>query len=187
MSLRKITSMGRLEIIMGCMFSGKSSEIIKIINSYTLLNKKIMAITHSIDTRYNKSAIIVTHDKIKYDCISTSNLLSLKEKDIYKDADVVVIEEAQFFDDLYNFVIYCLKHDNKIVIVAGLDGDYKQEPFGDILKLIPHAERVKKLSALCLLCNDGTLASFTKRKISCESQTFVGSSESYIAVCRKHL
>ena len=88
---------------------------------------------------------------------------------------------------MYSFVTESLITDQKTIIVAGLDGDYKQEPFGDILKLIPHAERVKKLSALCLKCNDGTPASFTKRIISSKLQTLVGSSESYIAVCRKHL
>ena len=178
---------GRIEIIIGCMFSGKSTEIIKIMKRYRILNKKILAISHSIDTRYNKNTPqIITHDKISYDCIHLKELNSLKNTSSYKESDLVVIEEAQFFPDLYNFVINAADIDNKTIVVAGLDGDYKKDPFGDILKLIPHSEKVTKLEALCLKCGDGTPAHFTKRIVEDDNQTLVGSNESYIAVCRKH-
>ena len=178
---------GRIEIIIGCMFSGKSTEIIKIMKRYRMLNKKILAISHSIDTRYNGSTPqIVTHDKISYDCIQLKELLSLHQTQNYKDAELIVIEEAQFFPDLYEFVVNAADVDNKTLVVAGLDGDYKKNPFGDILRLIPHAENVTKLEALCLKCGDGTPAHFTKRIIENDNQTLVGSTESYIAVCRKH-
>ena len=77
---------------------------------------------------------------------------------------------------------------SKHVIVSGLDGDSERKPFGDILRLIPHAEKVSKLSALCLECNDGTEAFFSKRLIyeDMSSQISVGSNDKYIAVCRKH-
>jgi thymidine kinase len=180
-------SLGRIEIIMGCMFSGKSTEIIKIINKYKILNKKIMAITHSIDNRYNSTANIVTHDKLMHKCINSTTLTPLNNTDLYKNADVIVIEEAQFFPDLYKFVINGVEKDKKTLIIAGLDGDYKREPFGDILKLIPHAEKVTKLEALCLICNNGTPAAFTKRIVESTEQTLVGSNDSYVAVCREHL
>jgi len=187
MAQKRPISMGRLEIIMGCMFSGKSTEIIKVINKYKILNKNIMTITHSIDTRYDKDANIVTHDKIMHKCINSETLLALNNTKNYNDADVVLIEEAQFFPDLYKFVVDGVNKDRKTMIVAGLDGDYKQEAFGDILKLIPHAEKITKLDALCLKCNDGTPATFTKRIVSSDKQTLVGSTDSYIAVCRQHL
>lgn len=176
---------GRIEIIMGCMFSGKSSEIIKIIRRYKILNKNILAINNELDNRYDVNKI-VTHDKIAQDCLSTKQLLSVKSTELYKKADVVVIEEAQFFKDLFEFVVSGADIDNKTIIVAGLDGDYKRDPFGDILRLIPHAEKVTKLEALCLKCGDGTPAHFTKRITTEDSQTLVGSSESYVAVCRRH-
>lgn len=178
---------GRIEIIIGCMFSGKSSELIKIMKRYKILKKNILAISHSIDNRYNDSKPkIVTHDKVSYDCLQLNELNIVKDNDNYTNADLIIIEEAQFFSDLFEFVINAADNDNKTVIVAGLDGDYKKEPFGDILRLIPHSEKVTKLEALCLMCGDGTPAHFTKRIIDNDNQTLVGSTESYIAVCRKH-
>lgn len=177
---------GRIEIILGCMFSGKSTELIKLMKKYKILDKQILAINHKIDVRYSEAPKIVTHDNISFDCIFTERLHNLKNDTKYINAHIIVIEEAQFFEDLFSFVINAADIDGKVVIVAGLDGDFKKEPFGDILKLIPHAEKVTKLNALCLLCGDGTPASFTKRIIDNDSQTLVGSSESYIAVCRKH-
>jgi len=179
---------GQINLIIGCMFSGKSTEIIKLMKRYTVLNKKILAINHMLDKRYTKEeeSCIVTHDKLSYNCIFTEKLLTLKDNIRYKEAEILVVEEAQFFGDLFNFVVGAADNDGKIVIVAGLDGDYKKEAFGDILKLIPHAEKVTKLHALCLLCGDGTNASFTKRITDSQTQTLIGSGESYIAVCRKH-
>ena len=110
-----------------------------------------------------------------------------KKNDIrYIKANVIIIEEAQFFSDLFNFVTNAADKDNKEVYVIGLDGDYLRQPFGDIVRLIPHAENIKKLKALCLRCNDGTEACFTKRIVKDNNQELVGSTDSYIAVCRKH-
>jgi thymidine kinase len=84
-------------------------------------------------------------------------------------------------------VVRAIDIDNKHVIVAGLSGDFRREPFGQILELIPLAEQITKLSAFCKLCNDGTPGDFTKRieKESTE-QTLVGNDNYYLAVCRKH-
>ena len=94
---------------------------------------------------------------------SLENLNDIKEKDDYVKADVIFIEEGQFFPDLFRFATTAADLDNKTVYVTGLDGDYKREVFGDICRLIPHAENVTKLKALCGICKDGTLANFTKR------------------------
>ena len=176
---------GSLKIIMGSMFSGKSSEIIRIIKRYKLLNKKIMAINHSIDTRYDEQKI-VSHDNVKMDCLSIDKLMPLIDTEDYKNSDVVVVEEAQFFDDLFNFVTLSADKYDKDVVIAGLDGNFKREPFGDILRLIPHAQSVVKLHALCMKCRDGTKASFTKRITNSEDNILIGTSSEYIPVCRKH-
>ena len=97
---------------------------------------------------------------------------------------MVFIEEAQFFNNLYEFVNKHLI--NKSFVIAGLDGDFKRNPFGDILKLIPLADKVKKLNALCKFCKDGTEAPFTKRLIVSDEIKLVGGSDSYASVCRKH-
>ena len=174
-----------LKIILGPMFSGKSTELIRLIREYRFIEAKIMVIKHSLDdTRYEK-AKLCTHDHQTEECISTNNLFELQKSDSYKEAQVIFIEEAQFFKNLFNFVNKILK-ENKSFIIAGLDGDFKREPFGDILKLIPLAEKVIKLNALCKFCKDGTEAPFTKRLINADIQQLVGGADSYAAVCRKH-
>jgi thymidine kinase len=100
--------------------------------------------------------------------------------------DVIVIDEAQFFTNLKKFVQHAVC-EGKHVIVAGLDGDFKQDVFGEILSLIPIADTITKLYALCMKCRDGTVAPFTKRIISCSEQELVGDHDSYMAVCRKCL
>ena len=179
---------GRIDIIIGSMFSGKSTELIRRINRYKVLGKKILVINHKLDQRYSESSIS-THSNMSLECLSIHKLNDINEDEKYKkeyDAcEVLVIEEAQFFEDLYDVVVKAADVDNKIVIVAGLDGDSNREEFGDILKLIPKCDSVKKLHALCVKCKDGTSASFTKRLVKNNSQIYIGVSE-FIAVCRYH-
>ena len=178
--------MGRIELIIGPMYSGKSSELLKIARRYKTLNKNILLINHVSDIRYGNN-VICTHDNEKTDCLSLSDLNTVLTRPEYLDAHVVIIEEGQFFNDLYSFSLYTANDMDKILIIAGLDGDYKQQLFGDILRLIPHAEKVLKLSALCKECGDGTLAAFTRRITSESDQTLVGGDNIYKAVCRYHL
>ena len=103
----------------------------------------------------------------------------------FKESKVIAIDEAHFFSDLLKFVKYAEKF-NKIIIVSGLDGDYKREPIGDILKLIPLCDDVVKLKALDMVDNDGTEAIFSKRIVDGDQQILVGAQESYIAVSRKN-
>jgi thymidine kinase len=100
--------------------------------------------------------------------------------------DSFFIDEGQFFSDLYDCVLKLVDVHHKHVVVSGLDGDSLRNPFGEILFLIPYADKVKKLSSLCKLCNDGTVAIFTKRLIPHNEQIQVGGSEIYIPLCRKH-
>lgn len=177
---------GRIDIIMGCMFSGKSTEIIRLINRYKALDKKILIVNHSNDIRYKKDSIS-THSNINIDCISINNLDNIKKESKYEyvSKDVIVIEEAQFFNNLYKFVLESAEKDNKIIILAGLDGDSNRNEFGDIIKLIPKCDSVTKLHALCSICKDGTLAPFTKRLVENKDQIFIGIDE-FIPVCRYH-
>ena len=177
---------GSISIIIGCMFSGKSTEIIRLIKRYqNIPSKRLLIINHSSDIRYGES-VISTHNREQISCKSLSCLNIIKETDDYKNSNVIFIEEGQFFEDLYDFSINAADNDNKEVIISGLDGDFKRECFGDICRLIPHAENIKKLNALCAKCQDGTVANFTKRIVSNSDQTLIGSSESYIPVCRFH-
>lgn len=168
------------------MFSGKSTEIIRLINRYKALDKQILIVNHSSDTRY-KNNCISTHSNINVNCISITNLNDLKcdNKYKYNSIDVIVIEEGQFFNGLYEFTMEACEKDNKIIIIAGLDGDSNREEFGDIIKLIPKCDNVTKLHALCSICKDGTLAPFTKRLVENNSQVLIGVNE-FMPVCRYH-
>lgn len=176
--------MGRLDIIMGSMFSGKSTEIIRLINRYKILNKRILALNHSLDNRYQESSIS-THSNLSLKCTSIKEFNEINPT-VYKISDVIVVEEAQFFVGLYNFCQKACDIDDKIVIVSGLDGDSNRIKFGEILDLIPICDSVKKLHALCTVCNDGTKASFTKRHSGVNKDQILIGVKEFSAVCRKH-
>ena len=185
-------NVGYLEIIIGPMFSGKSTEMIRRVKRIMSKNKSIIVIKHSSDTRYSQNSIC-SHDKLKIDCISLQNISDLFDNEGYVtkfiNSKYVAIEEGQFFQDLYNSVNSFVNQHHKHVIICGLDGDYQQQPFGnnDLIRLIPCAENVIKLQGYCQLCEDLVPASFTRRIIDSKEQCVVGGKDSYIPVCRKHL
>ena len=163
------------------MFSGKTSELVRRLKRYEVIGKNILVINSSKDTRCLEH-VLRTHDNMKFDCVKTNNLDELN----YDKVDVIAIDEAQFFVGLRQFVKKALGHD-KTVLLTGLDGDYKQEKIGEILDCIPLADKVFKLSAMCMKCMDGTHGPFTKRIVNSDKVELVGGKEMYMAVCRKHL
>ena len=180
--------LGFLKLIIGPMYAGKSTELIRHIRKYKFLNKSILVINHKINNRYGYEGI-TTHDKDEIkDCLNIENLEEILKdfNDLFLKSDIIIIEELQFFKDAYKYIIEFVEKYNKTVICAGLVADYKRKQFGDILKLIPIADEIKILSALCSICKDGTSAHFSKRIVSENKQNLVGSVESYISVCRKH-
>lgn len=181
---------GKLELILGCMYSGKTTELIRLMNRYKSINNKILAINYKSDTRYGNDNKIYTHNKDGVDALHIDDLKDLSEKPFfqsqYNSAEIIFINEGQFFHNLYEFCIKAVDVDNKTVIVCGLDGDFRREPFGDMLKLIPLADKVTRLTALCKKCNNGTPGIFTLRTINSSEQTLIGGDESYMPVCRKH-
>lgn len=164
-----------LTIITGPMFSGKTTELFKIIETHKLNN---VAVINYIDDNYDEKKM-ATHDGKTMECIRTKYLLNIV-KDFSNYYNIFAINEAQFFDDIYESVIYLLER-NKLVYICGLDGDYKKEPFGDILKLIPHCDKIIKLHAVCECGNN---AIFTKRLTDDEEQIIIGD-KIYKPVCRK--
>lgn len=181
---------GRLELIIGPMYASKSTEVIRRINRYRAKNLNVLVINHSFNNRYG-STNITTHDSTELKCcLILDNLMDIftKYSDRYKEADIIAIEELQFFQDAFQFVTTALDRDHKQIVAAGLIADYKREKFGQILDLIPHAEDIIHLKAYCSLCKDITDGCFTKRicKVADDKQVFVGTTESYITVCRYH-
>ncbi|XP_059451865.1 thymidine kinase a [Corylus avellana] len=177
---------GEVHVIMGPMFAGKTTALLRRIKSEGNNGRNVAMIKSSKDSRYAKDSI-VTHDGVKFPCWVLPDLLSFRQKygdDAYKKLDVIGIDEAQFFEDLYDFCCKAADHDGKTVVIAGLDGDYLRRSFGSVLDVIPLADSVTKLTARCELC--GKKAFFTLRKTK-ETQTeLIGGADVYMPVCRQH-
>ena len=177
---------GYLELIIGPMYAGKSTELIRNINKYKFLNEKMIAINHKINNRYGSEGISTHNNEIYDSCIILDKLTDFESYENFHETKIIIIEELQFFEDAYDTIVrWCDKYDKK-VIAAGLDGDFQRESIGDVLRLIPHANKVSKMNSLCSICKDGTDAPFTRRIVASKNKTLVGSCEVYEAVCRKH-
>lgn len=165
------------------MFSGKSSRILSIVSRYSALNVPILVIKHSADTRYSADEV-ATHDNRRAPCISVTRLENLT-REVLDRFQVIIVEEAQFFQKLVEFVRFTVDVLGKNVFLVGLDGDFNRKPFGEILHCIPMADRVEKLNALCVRCANGKEALFTFRDADDEKQMVVGGSDLYRALCRE--
>ena len=179
--------MGSIEMYIGPMFSGKSSMLIHISNKYKSIGNKILAINNKKDTRYGNGEII-SHDKNSIGCIMVEKLDEILKNEEYKksfiEADIILIEELQFFDDI-TFIINAADIYNKKIVTSGLDGDYLRKPFKSVVELIPHADNVTKLKGFCKYCSDGSPGIYTKRLVSSTSNILVGGDKMYVCVCRK--
>ena len=176
---------GFLELISGPMYSNKTGELIRICGKYKAIGKKILVINHQTDVRYSNNQI-TTHNGLGINAIMTNKLNDLDwHSDRFDSVDMVIIDEAQFFTDLVDWVMKGVNLGIHLV-VAGLMADYNQELFGNMHQLIPKADHILFLKAFCSICRDGTPAPFTKRIKGGDHQVEVGSNGQYIAVCRKH-
>ncbi|CUS82418.1 thymidine kinase [Candidatus Kryptobacter tengchongensis] len=171
---------GWIEVIAGSMFSGKTEELIRRIRRAQIAKLKVAVFKPRIDTRYSTDRI-VSHSDISIPSIVVDNAQQILE--LAKDAQVVGIDEAQFFDmDLVD-VCEKLANDGKRVIVAGLDQDYRGKPFEPMPQLLAIAEYITKTHAICVVC--GNPASKTQRKIKAGERIVVGASDIYEARCRR--
>ena len=179
---------GYLEVITGCMFAGKTEELIRRINTLQFAKKNVLVFKPSIDNRYATDHV-TSHagsQVLSYSIKEATEILDY----INDDVDVVAIDEVQFFG---NDVIYVCEHlalQGIRVMVAGLDMDFRGEPFGVLPDLLTRAEFVTKLTAVCMVC--GSPATRTQRLVNGEPASYhdpiimVGASESYEARCRHH-
>ena len=172
-----------LKIIIGPMFSGKTTELIR---HYQLSrNPKKVIINHSSDKRYNDIPSTTTHNKVSLPAITMINLKDIFEDNTLLNNDEFYIDEGQFYNDLYDVVIKLMDLGKKI-IVCGLDGDFEKKPFGnmDLLKLITYTCDVNKLNANCYKCNEP--AYYTKRLNKNKDQFVVGTDDDYQPSCYNH-
>lgn len=173
---------GYLKIILGPMFSGKTTYLIDKYNELVALKHHPIVINHSLDNRYSNTEV-VAHDGKKIACLNIKNLKDLYNghKDIFSDENkYILINEAQFFDDIVEMVILLVEKYNKYVYISGLDGDFKRNKFGSILDLIPISDEVIKLNAICKCGNN---AGFSRRISNEKEQISIGN-DNYEPVCR---
>lgn len=175
-----------LELIIGPMFSGKSSTLISIARKYKALGVSLIAYKPNLDNRHGDDEFIYTHNCETIHAIRTVKLLEQITSQPFMAAKIILIEEGQFFQDLYEFVILAVEKYQKNIIVAGLDGDRFRKPFGQILDLIPIADRITKLTSFCKSCADGTPALFSYSAASTKDTILVAGSDLYMPLCRNH-
>ncbi len=185
--MREDKNTGWIEVICGSMFSGKSEELIRRVRRVQIAKKKVQVFKPTIDDRYGVQHIS-SHNGTKVEAI---NVVKSKEilETVEPDTEVIAIDEAQFYD--HDIVSICQKFadQGRRVIVAGLDQDFRGEPFGPIPKLLAIAEYVDKLQAICMIC--GNTASRTQRLVNGQPAKYsdptilIGAKESYEARCRK--
>lgn len=178
---------GHVQLFIGPMFSNKSTSMCKQVEKYRIANKLCIIIKYSKDTRYDhlaKMGGIVTHSGQEHSTVPVLYAESLKDvmEDI-SEYEVIGIDEVQFIKDSVE-VVQKLANMGKIVICAGLDGDFRGRPIGCMHELIPIAEKVKKLRAVCMKCCNIT-ASFTARLTAETDVEVIGGADKYAAVCRK--
>ena len=176
---------GYLELIFGPMFSGKTTTLIQKYKQHKLLGHDIIVINYFQDTRYAEQGLY-SHDGLNIDCIQAETLEQVIEHNEKRidNCSVIIINEGQFFSDIFEKVIRWVEQKEKIVYVCGLDSDFKRKKFGNFLELIPFCDNITKLKSLCMKCKNGTRALFSKRITNDESQIVIGS-DNYIPVCRK--
>jgi len=185
-----------LEVIIGPMFAGKSSAILQRVKREQSIGTNSLIVTSCLDTRYTENVNLVkTHDSQVFSAVALGTIKDILELKELQAASLIVIEEAQFFEGLYNIVKVLVEYYKKHVIVVGLDGDSERRPFGEILQLIPLCDKVTKLTALCKKCSANQSpeggpvkrdALFTKCIGGKDGQVCVGGNERYEAVCREH-
>ena len=177
---------GWIEVICGCMFAGKKEELIRRINVLSYARKNILVFKPKIDDRYSTTEI-ASHAGSKVPCIVISEAKEILDHVNY-DTDVVAIDEVQFFDEDVVDICEYLADSGLRVMVAGLDKDFRGEPFGVLPDLLTRAEFVTKLTAVCAKC--GAPATRTQRIINGKPASFndpivlVGAKEAYEPRCR---
>jgi len=180
-------SHGYLYLITGPMFAGKSSKLIRLIRNFKSKNVPVLVLKHSLDTRYDGLHSICSHDKIKEPCQSTDKLDIYLTHPDYLAAQVIVIEEAQFFgEDIVKFCEHAMDVDSKYLIVTGLSGDYKRRPFGFMPQIEALAQGKEMLYAYCHFCDGCVQAPYTAKISGTDETIDVGESDKYKPVCLSH-
>lgn len=179
---------GRVELICGSMFSGKTEELIRRVRRAKIAQQQVQVFKHAIDQRYDVTNI-AAHSGLDFEAIPVGSPAQIAEY-LQPNVTVIGIDEIQFFDESLLSLVETLANRNLRVILAGLDMDFRGEPFGIMPQLLARAEYVDKLHAICMVC--GEEACRTQRLVNGEPAYYddpiilVGASEAYEPRCREH-
>jgi thymidine kinase len=177
--ISQIPNRGWIEMIAGPMFSGKTEELIRRLKRAKIANRKVAIFKPSIDKRYSKDNV-VSHDASSIPSIVVDRAIQIIEH--YDDADVIGIDEVQFFNTAIVDIVQYLALKGKRVIIAGLDMDSSGKPFGPVPALMAVSEYVTKLHAICIHC--GSLATHSFRTSNEEGLILIGEKDKYLPLCR---
>jgi|688.fasta_scaffold248057_2 thymidine kinase len=181
---QKTKKKGYLELILGPMFSGKTSTLKKIYDQCMYCNIPVMVINYSADKRYSNEDVMSTHDKIMIPCIMVNTIAEIIDNygERLSSSEVILINEGQFFSDI-EYVISLVEEMHKRVYICGLDGDFQKNKIGSLFELIPYCDNICKLKSLCSECRDGTPGLFSYRITNEVSQVVIGINN-YKPLCR---
>ena len=179
---------GYLDLILGPMYSGKTDYLLRELNIFAIMGARVLYVNHAFDTRGDafsthnpslNSTGVVSHKKVE----TAEQLL-----DACQEYSIIGIDESQFFSGLKDAVLNLVEKQGKRVLVAGLSGNYKREPFGELLNLIPYCDRLTKLASCCSQCavlKKIKNAHFSYRVTKDEIEVFIGAKNAYVPLCRE--
>ena len=171
---------GWIEVVVGCMFSGKSEELIRRLRRAQIARQRVQIFKPTIDTRFSAQDI-VSHSEMRIESEPVASSRMLLER-VAPDTEVVGVDEGQFFDLELPMICNTLADKGKRVIVAGLDQDYLGKPFEPMPQLLAIAEYITKTHAICMVC--GNPASHTQRLVPSGDRVLLGATGLYEARCR---
>jgi thymidine kinase len=174
-----------LHLILGPMYSGKTSDLIRLADRYKIAKKKVIIVKYLADTRYSKDEL-AAHSGTRVLADASTDRLSLVDFEPY---DVICVDEVQFYPDNKDLIKWADK--GKIVVASGLSGNYLRHQFQGIPELISAADRITHLNSVCMLCNNenGSFSAMRKEQTQIAGKAaeteFIGGQETYVALCRK--
>lgn len=199
------SSTGQLNLIVGPMYAGKSTELLRHIRAHQFLNRKMVVINHAWNMRYNTKGVSTHTGDVYTNCLHATLLQECESNPLFKESEYVFIEELQFFTDAVVVLKRWVNSLGKRVYAAALSGDYRREGFDTITPLYSIADNIHHICAYCTYCGDGTLAPFTFKMMRVDTDTDtavatptstlwsgtksvveVGGKEKYVALCRYH-
>ena len=179
--------LGKITVVCGSMFAGKSEELIRLARRALYAKRKVQVFKPKIDDRYDQT-MVVTHMGVRHEAVAVDNVADLRTK-LDPSANMILIEEAQFFDDSIVDLATEIADRGVEIVLAGLDQDFRRRPFGPMPALLAIADDVVKLRAICMKC--GEPASHTYRSVDGQPArendpiVLIGATESYEARCRR--